>query len=298
MEYRKGSTPPRKIEPNQLPSGVEKIITIMTDAVRSITVPEAMRGVAGQEVSGIAIQSRQFASQQQLALPLDNLARTRSMLAKRLDWFITNFMDSKRIFRITETDPITGEDRTEELMINVMQPDGTYLNDMTTGEYDLVITEQPMQITFENSQFQQTIEMKKVGISVPDKYAIKYSNLADKYDIMAEMSEQPQNDPLTDAKTKLALAQTGKVVADTVNSRVTAQFSATQAAQNIAAVPAVAPMADAMLGSAGFQDQNAPPAIPSVPTGTPAVEPAPRNTDPMTPQHADVGLNRGIEGGQ
>lgn len=296
QEYRQGATPPKKIEPNSIPTGVDKMIERMTFAVRDMTVPEAMRGTNGQEISGVAIQSRQFASQQQLARPLDNLARTRHILAGRIDWFISHYYDSHRIFRITETDPKTGQEYTEELEINVMQPDGTYLNDMTAGEYDVVVTEQPMQITFENSQFQQAIELKNAGIGIPDPYVVKYSNLSDKYDIMKDM-EGAQGDPVDTAKAALLDAQAAKTRSETVVKNVESMYSATQAAQNIAAMPAISPMADAMLASAGFTDANAAPAIPTAPEGLPPVAEPPMNTNPMTPQNPGVGITSGIEGG-
>jgi hypothetical protein len=73
-------------------------------------------------------------------------------------------------------------------------------------------------------------------------------------------------------------------------------YSATQATSNIATQPAVAPLADELLQSAGFKDANAPPIIPNA-RGSPALAPA-RNTDPLTPVNPAVGMNAGIEGGQ
>jgi hypothetical protein len=107
ITYRKGTTPPEKIQANQVPTGVDRLIERANMAVKDVTVPDAMRGTPGQEVSGIALQSKQFASQQQLAVPLDNLAKTRHMLGKKIMWFMQNFMTDRRILRITETDPAT-----------------------------------------------------------------------------------------------------------------------------------------------------------------------------------------------
>ena len=156
-------------------------------------MPEAMRGVQGPETSGIAIQAKQFASQQQLSVPLDNLAYTRQLLAKRILKLMQRYYDTHRIFRITETDPMTGKPKEELLEINKFDPaTGGYINDVTIGTYDVVITEQPMQVTFQNSQFQQALEMRKAGISIPDQQVVRYSNLADKHDILASMqSNQP-----------------------------------------------------------------------------------------------------------
>ncbi|QTD44559.1 hypothetical protein [Ottowia testudinis] len=55
VEYKKGSTPPQKIQPNQVPTGIDRIIDRADKALRDVTVPDAMRGIGGQNEAGIAI---------------------------------------------------------------------------------------------------------------------------------------------------------------------------------------------------------------------------------------------------
>lgn len=305
LEYRKGSTQPEKITPNSVPTGVDRIIDRATQALKDVTVPEAMRGQQGPEVSGIAIQAKQFASQQQLAVPLDNLAFTRALLGKRILKLVQRYYDSYRVFRITETDPNTGKEVEQVLEINKFDPaTNSYLYDVTVGDYDVVITEQPMQVTFENSQFQQALEMRKANVAIPDATVIRYSALADKHDILANMqSAQPAADPTLEAKAKLIEAQARKTDAETihvqsktVNEDVTAMYSATQAAQVLMTVPGASSVADGLLRSAAFQDKDAAPIVPTAPA--PAAAPVvdmPQNTDPLTPVSPASGLNAGIE---
>lgn len=309
IEYKKGSTPPKKIQANQVPTGVDRLIDRATQALKDVTVPEAMRGGQGPESSGVAIQSKQFASQQQLAVPLDNLAYTRQLLATRILKLIQRYYDSYRVFRITETDPMTGKPKEEVLEINKFDPaTGSYLFDVTVGEYDVVITEQPMQVTFENSQFQQAIEMRGKGIAIPDATVIRYSNLTDKHDIVSQMEGKsaPPPDPKAEAEAGLKVAQTektqaetAKVRAETVEVRGRTMYSAMQSAQVLQQMPGTAVVADQMLGSQGFEDQDAGPAVAAMTGGLPA-EPAPaglipENTDPLTPASPAVGFEAGIE---
>ena len=293
LEHAQGSKVPEKIRPNEVPQGIDRLIDRSLQTIKEVTVPDAMRGEQGQEVSGVAIQSKQFASQQQLAVVLDNLALTRNILAGRIDWLIGNFYDAERVIRITDTDPVTGEENSEPITINQWVGDG-WLNDMTVGKYDVVVSEQPMQITFENSQFTQALEIRKAGIAVPDWAVVKHSNLADKQEILSEM-RQPQNNALDDAKVELTKAQTQKTMADMATKNVEGLFSATEAAKNIAMVPGIAPAADSMWKSAGGKDHDAAPAIPTV--QGPAVPPL-SNTNPITPANPSVGMMAGIEGGQ
>ncbi len=304
LEYKKNSTAPQKITPNPVPTGVDRIIDRATQALKDVTVPEAMRGQQGPEVSGIAIQAKQFASQQQLAVPLDNLAFTRALLGKRILKLVQRYYDSHRVFRISETDPNTGKEVEQVLEINKFDPaTNSYLYDVTVGDYDVVITEQPMQVTFENSQFQQALEMRKANVAIPDATVIRYSALADKHDILANMqSAQPAADPTLEAKAKLIEAQARKTDAETVhvqsktvNEDVTAMYSATQAAQVLMTVPGASGVADGLLRSAAFQDKDAAPIVPEAPVNAAPVVDMPQNTDPLTPVSPASGLNAGIE---
>lgn len=297
VEYAKGTTPPEKITANAIPTGVDRLIDRATQAVKDVTVPDSMRGLQGSSVSGVAKQADQFASQQQLAVTLDNLAFTRRLMAMRVVKLVQRYYDSYRVFKITDTDPMTGQRVESTVEINKFDPEtGAYLNDLTLGTYDVVISEQPMHVTFENSQFQQAMDMRKMGVNIPDPAIIRYSNLADKQEIIAALPK-PKPDPVNEAKARLTHAQADKVEADTVNARVTSMFSATQAANVVATNPATSPVADGLLRSAGFQDQDAAPIVPTVATGTPALA-LPHNTDPLTPLHPDspaLGADRGIE---
>jgi hypothetical protein len=297
IEHKEGSAPPQKIPPNSIPTGVDRLIERATQAARDATVPEAMRGVRGSEQeSGIAKQSDQFASQQQLAVVLDNLAMSRHSLAAKILWMIQNYYTSERIFRITETDPVTGREKTRPLTVNQFDPaSGNYLNDLTLGDYDVVITEQPMQVTFENSQYEQALAMRKEGISIPESVIIKHSNLSDKHDILQQLDGNAQGgQESAQVETELKKAQIENLKAKTVETRLTSQFSALQTAQIIAQTPVTADLGDTLLRSGGYQDQDAPPLLPHVPEGLPSVN-IPHNTDPLTPLHPDNGMLAGIE---
>lgn len=300
IEYRKGASTPQKIQPNQVPSGVDKLIDRATQALKDVTVPDSMRGLQGNAVSGVAKQADQFASQQQLAVPLDNLAYSRQLLAMRLLQLVQRYYDSYRVFRITETDPMSGKEVDNTVEINKPDGMGGYLNDITMGEYDVVITEQPMQVTFENSQFEQAMTMREKGIQLPDATVIRYSNLADKHEIMQNMQENAATDPTLEAKAKLMEAQSRKMDADTTARNVEAQYSAIQTAQVIATTPATSGLADQLLRSAGYVDRDAAPIVPEAPPGLPMglQEPMPGNTNPLTPMNPAspaVGMMDGIE---
>lgn len=278
VEFKKGATPPQKIQPNQIPQGVDNLIDRSQKNIRDVTgSSEAMQGQNGPEVSGIAIQSKQFASQQQLAVPLDNLSRTRHMLAKKLMWLVQNYYDSERIIRITECDQ-DGKEQEQVITLNQYDPEsGEYLNDLTIGEYDVVITEVPMQITFENSQFTQALELRKAGVNIPDDVIVRHSNIADKSEVIDRMSQSTPPNPLQEAEIALKQAQVKKAEAEQLLKNVEAHYSAIQTGEVIAAIPQVAPVADMIMKSSGYvnsqqgQDPNMP--VPGAPIDGVTVNP-------------------------
>lgn len=296
LEVKQGSKSPEKIQPNRVPDGVDRIVQIASDALKDVTIPEAMRGITGPEKSGIAIQHKQFAAQQQLAMPLDNLSRTRHILGEKILKLIQQFYTEERVFRITGTDLNTGRPKEERIVVNQMTPEGQYVNDLTEGDYDVVVTEQPMQVTFDNSQFQQALELRQAGVMIPDTVMVQHSTLSRKADIVQEMKANRQADPVDEAKAELIKAQAVRTLQEAVNKAVESIFSATQAGNQIASMPAVAPLADQILRSAGFEDKDAPPIVPEAPQLPAGQLPElVKNTHPLEPANPEVGMKQGIE---
>lgn len=296
-----GSQPFEKIPPNQIPTGLDRLLQMLPDFVRGVMgINEAMLGATQEDLSGIAMQSLQHAAQQQLALPLDNLGRTRAMLGKLGLWVYQNVFTLPRVVRYTEIDVMGRKTESVEIA-NLPQPDGSFLNDLTIGEYDLAITEVPLQATFENSQFQQAIEMKKANVQIPDEVLIRYSNLLDKEDII-DMMQNAKTDPraqseaaLMDAQAKQTLAAAEKAQVEMVAKAVEAQFSAIKTAQVIALMPDTSMLADQLLRSAGYVDKDAPPIVPALAAPMGALPPpGPENSHPLTPPNPDVGLTTGM----
>ena len=116
---------------------------------------------------------------------------------------------------------------------------------------------------------------------------------------------QQGQDPTIQAKVQLLGAQTRKTDAEATNKAVEAQYGAVQAAQVVATVPGVSGVADGLLKSAGYQDQDAGPIVPAGPASgagpdagggdDPMPADAPMNTNPLTPMNPGVGVNAGIE---
>lgn len=186
IEYKAGRQAPAKIQPNQIPTGLENLMKEGIELIRLISgVSETFQGGKGNEVSGLAIQSKVHQTAIQLATPIDNLYRTRLMLASIILKLIQTYYTEERTFTIVQG---SQDDEKERVTINQKMADGSFMNDITIGKYDVVVSDIPTQITFQNAQFQQALEMRKYGIQIPDSEMIMMSSLARKNEIAKAVS--------------------------------------------------------------------------------------------------------------
>lgn len=280
LEYKAGRTAPEKIEPNQIPTGLKDMVTSGIELMRMISgVSETFQGGKGPEVSGTAIQSRVHQSAIQLATPIDNLFRTRNMVAQRILSLIQQFYTEERTFTIAQEDSDMGE--TEQMTINQEDEFGAIINDITVGKYDIVIADVPTQITFQNAQFQQALDMRKFGVAVPDDEMILMSTLSRKNEIAKKMSGQqsPEAEAAMMEQMQLQVEQLRKMVeklgAEADSKQVEAAQKAAEIAQLIVQNPQIGPLMDQILAKAEAEEM-----APEAPES------------PVAPQTAPNGLGR------
>lgn len=257
LEFKRGQTAPTKIEPNQVPTGLKDLVTSGVDLIRLISgVSETFQGGKGPEVSGTAIQSRVHQSAIQLAAPIDNLFRTRNMIAERVLKLIQGFYTQERSFMITGPEDSKGKPTNQQITINQDNEDNSgIINDITIGRYDVVIADVPTQITFQNAQFSQAIEMRKFGVQIPDAEMVKMSTLSRKNEIAKQLEggPSPEQQAIQDQQVQLELEKLRKEIED-MESKSKSKDGDTlktiaDVAVLIAANPKLAPLMDALMSS-------------------------------------------------
>ena len=179
LEYNRGSNPPSKIQPNQIPTGLDRISQKAALNIKSISgINDSMLGTDSAEVSGVAIQAKQNRGAIMIQVPLDNLRKTRQYLAERILDLIQSFYTEQRIIMVTdESDPMQPR---EQMVINEMTPQGRIINDLTLGEYDVVIATAPARDSFDEVQFAEALNLRQVGVAIPAAAIIEYSHLSKK----------------------------------------------------------------------------------------------------------------------
>ena len=255
LEVKAGRERPEKIEPNQIPTGLKDLLTTGIELIRMISgVSETFQGGKGPEVSGTAIQSRVHQSAIQLATPIDNLFRTRNMVGEIILKLIQQFYTEERTFLITESD--TEDHQSTSVTINGEDEFGEIMNDVTVGKYDIVIADVPTQITFQNAQFQQALDMRKFGVAVPDDEMILMSTLSRKQEIAKKMSGEQSEEQQQMMMEQMELQmqtmeeQIQKLRAESQVKSADAGKKAAEIAQMIVENPSVGPVMDALLKEA------------------------------------------------
>ena len=193
LEYRKGAEPPQKIQPNQVPSGLERVSMKAEEHIKTISsVSDSMQGFDRSDVAAKAIAYKQQRGSVNLSKVLDNLERTDWILARNVLALIQQYYTDERLINITHDD---FTNQSEEVVVNQVDPaTGAITNDLTIGEYDIVITSSPYRSSLEDSQFEQARALRELGIPIPDSVLIENSRLLRRADII-KMMDQSQNSP-------------------------------------------------------------------------------------------------------
>ena len=242
VEYNRGSSPPQKIQPNQIPTGLDRIAQKAALNIKTISgINDSMLGSDSAEVSGVAIQAKQNRGAIMIQVPLDNLRKARQYLAEKILECVQTFYTEQRVVQVTnEEDPAKPR---EPMVINEMTPEGRIVNDITLGEYDVVVATAPARDSFDETQFAEALNLRQVGVAIPDDAIIEYSHLARKGELakrirmLTGVEQSPEQQEMAAVQAQMAMQQLQLEIA-----KLEAEVRKTQseAAVNIAKVQDVA----------------------------------------------------------
>jgi len=202
LEFNRGSTPPTKIQANQIPTGLDRIGQKAAMNIKQISgIGDAMLGQTSPELSGVAIKSLENRGSLMLQVPLDNLAKTRQYLAEKILQMIQTYYTEERVVQITdESDPYKPR---KKLRVNQMTPAGEIINDLTLGDYDVIVGTAPARDNFDEMQFAEAIELRSAGVPIPDDLIVEYSHLSRKADIAERIRQMQGTAPPSEEQVQL-----------------------------------------------------------------------------------------------
>ena len=197
-----------KIQPNNTPQGLDRISYKSEEDMKSISgVNDSMQGQDREDVAAKAIQAKKASGNTGLISPLDNLNRTDYIIARNTLDLIQEFYSEPRMIAITGD---SSQGTTQFTEVNQVTPEGKIVNDLTMGEYDIIVTSVPIHDTSEDSQFEQAISLKQLGVQIPDSVIIQNSRLNNRAEIIQTM-EGNKNSP--EAQAAAALQKRGQEAA-------------------------------------------------------------------------------------
>jgi hypothetical protein len=250
---RKGTAPLEKINPNQIPTGLDRLSFKADEMVKELSgASDSKRGFDRADVSGKAIKAKNLAGSVNFAKALFNLVQTRHLVAEAVVDIVQEHYTEERLFRVA---PMQLGADSEEIRVNVQSPEGRVINDLTLGEYDVAITDVPLTDTFEQSQFDEAVQLRELGIAIPDHVLIEASKLSKKQEIAQALREQNEGSDSDPAAQELAQLEIELKKAEIETKKATAQKQQADAALAIA--QAQATLAEAQqLGNAEGDQQK------------------------------------------
>lgn len=190
-----------KIQPNTMPTGLDRISYKAEEDIKNISgVNDSMVGQDREDVAAKAIQAKKQSGTTNLVKPMDNLTRTDYILARCVLDLVQDFYTEERLITITNDD---AERTQEQLTVNQVTAEGRIVNDLTMGEYDIIVTSVPMRETQEDSQFEQALAMRELGVAIPDTVLIQNSRLENKSELIKQVTGDAES---PEGQRKAALA--------------------------------------------------------------------------------------------
>jgi hypothetical protein len=181
-----------KINPNATPTGLDRFSYKAEEHIKNISgVTDYMSGNAREDVSAKAVAANQSRGSLNLSKPLDGIARTDYLLARNILDIVQEFYSEPRIINVV-SNRMTGDN--EQMQVNQPDPEtGEILLDLTMGEYDVIVSSTPHRETLEDSQFEQAVSLRELGVQLPDEVLIANSRLNKRSEIIQSMRDQQQS---------------------------------------------------------------------------------------------------------
>ena len=243
LEYARGTSPPQKIGANQIPTGLDRIGQKAQANIQSISgINDSMLGTDSAEVSGVAIQAKQNRGAIMIQVPLDNLRKTRQYLAEKILNLVQTFYTEERVIQVTnEEDPMQPR---EPMMLNASTPEGDIINNLTIGEYDVIVSSAPARDSFDETQFAEALSLRQAGVAIPDDAIIQYSHLLRKEELAKRIRVMTGQEPPSPEQAQVMQQQQmlamQNLQLETMKLQAEVEKLQTEAAINVAKVQEVA----------------------------------------------------------
>lgn len=176
-----------KIQPNTTPQGHDRLSFKADQIMRSMSgVSDSARGFARDDASSGKVLQDQAGQEINFAGWLSNLHRSKQILATRVVDCAASHYTETRVIQINRGTALVPN--IETLTLNEPTAEGAVLNDITRGKYSTVLVPAPSRTTMSGDDFRLLMEMRELGIAIPDNMLIELSPASNKAQIIQALS--------------------------------------------------------------------------------------------------------------
>lgn len=180
LSYKRGYEKPEKIQPNQIPTGIDRISQKAAVTIRDISaVNSSMLGTSRADQSGRAQENQVARGQIAMNVVLANHRKAHRRVVEKVLELVQDFYDETRYFKMVD-DTMFGDPEESQVAINEVGDDGNILNDVTIGKYSVDVGYIPAGGTAHDVEFNEAKGLRELGIAIPDHFMVQYSNLTKK----------------------------------------------------------------------------------------------------------------------
>jgi hypothetical protein len=173
-----------KIQPNATPQGHDRLSFKADQIMQSLSgVSRSGRGFSRDDASGDKVMQDQASQELNFASWLANLHRSKRLLAKRVLSCIQTHYTEERVIQINRGTALVPE--LKSTTINEQTPEGAVLNDVTQGRYTTTLVPAPSRTTMSESDFKLMLELRQLGIAIPDALLIELCPASNKAQIIS-----------------------------------------------------------------------------------------------------------------
>lgn len=200
IEYNPTIGIPGKIDPNKIPTGLDRIGQKAAGFIRDISgVHPAVDGSDDPETSGKALNIKAARALVQTEVPRANLKRTREYIVRHMLDIIQEYYTEERVVVITNPkigrSPETPEE--EQLVINQRTLAGEVLNNVTKGSFKPVVGTRPSSDTYNEAQLREALLLRNHQVAVPDDVIVAHSNLDNREEVADRIRRATGQNPPT-----------------------------------------------------------------------------------------------------
>jgi hypothetical protein len=185
LTYKRGYEKPDKITPNSIPTGIDRISQKAAVTIRDISaVNSSMLGSVRADQSGTAQDKQVARGQVAMNVVLGNLRKAQNIVVMKVLELVQDFYDETRYFKLVDNTMFAIENE-QEVGINEVGDDGNIINDVTIGKYSIDIGHTPAGSTARESEFNEALRLRDMGVAIPDHVIVTTSSLTKRAEIAA-----------------------------------------------------------------------------------------------------------------